>query len=257
VASSWHDDTGILRCVLIATLIPALRPSVAPRVTVAGQVTSTAVPVSAFDPEWSAGDTWQVEFSYGVDRVEADLHPPGSSLVERVYRYTVLPGSVDEAFPDVSLTRILIEPELDDGDWILTFDADRIALLRVERLHRSGNRSTRENPFVAPPQLANSWMHGLHEFGLTMIHDFPRLLGEDDPTTDLAPARTGTAAFDQELQIVHPGGVPRLRAVFTRADPGSGLEHRTTVCWDRGRKWWSSARVELGGVARVTGALVP
>jgi hypothetical protein len=210
-----------------------------------------------FDPGWEAGDIWNVKFGYYVDVVTGTLEGPDSAYREVVYTYTVQPGNQDDAYHGLNVAKILVEPESRLGDWLLTFDRERVALLRVERVLPTGGDISHNNPYITPPQIGQSWMHGLRQFGMMIIHDFPRLLGVSGPLTTIEPTVRGYPSFGQSFEITNPQGTPLLEVIFTRPDPATGLPHKTTFLWSAGAKWWSSATIELDGVVQVTGTLVP
>jgi hypothetical protein len=191
-----------------------------------------------FDPDWNNGDTWIVQFTVPLPRthkVGPSLAPP-PEFADYVYQYSVLPDTQDSNFPSVSIAKILVHSEDNLGDWILTFDRDGVVLLSVEEVVGAAENIRHVSTFTD-----ESWMAKSNQYP-GILHDFPKITGIAG-TRLIQPTLSGTPGF---LQTESFPGASTAQVELTRTDAFTSLEHRTTILWDAGAKWWRSATRESG-----------
>ena len=215
-----------------------------------------------FHPAWAIGESWQVDFSVLQSRNPKEPAPPQSSRSGAVsgpigelptsvavvrYKYSVIDRAKRNGR---TVATVLVEPNrLGFASWRLLFDANEVLLLRVEKLLSNGEIIAFDNLFGD-----ESWMAYLNDYYLTIVLDFPKLPSADlDEQRLVNPAPdTSGIPFVQNLVFDTAAVTARL----TRTDPVEQAEHRTTIVWQRGKRWWSSAVVTLAGEVKVAGKLV-
>ncbi len=210
-------------------------------------VSTTRAGGPSYDPQWTIGDSWNVRFTVKLStHPKVEGPPPDPVPTEFVYQYSVVEDTVENG-----RNVIRIRADLDEGgsDWLLTFDKDQIVLLRVEEIVEGDEDLKHHNPFTD-----DGWMSKLREYNLFVIHDFPKIPKSGvDETREVTPSQSGTPPFTQSVTF----GQDQVTVNLTRTDPESSLEHKTTIVWDAGQKWWSSATVQLDANVEVSGVLEP
>jgi hypothetical protein len=210
---------------------------------------------NAFDPHWSVGDAWEVEYSFEVEaiRADADDDQPAPFMDSQTFTYEVRSA-------DGSSAVILVEPVPNGG--MTMFEGPRYELHfgssgRNERhlasiglLKADGNsrRATWDNPLSG-----NSWMMRESEWTGPVILDFPLLPADGiDAVTAIQPQQSSPRAFKQAT--VFSGGWSTT--MFVSTNPVSDCTDSVTFSWKAGKKWWSSAVIRSGDKVRGFGRLV-
>ncbi len=202
-------------------------------------------------PRWRVGDRWRVQYSYQLPVPIKAVAAITTTAVNSVYEYLVESISADDNPRTPPLADVRVTSQDGFGDWRLTFDLDRMALVRARVLDAAGTViAAHDNPFAA-----RSWMWCGDPLGRGLILDFPELSSAPQ-TTVLTPRLTGTPAFQQ--QLTYGAGQPRpLTARFSRTHPLSGSVTTTTIDWLEGDAWWSRATIAVDGTAVITGTRLP
>jgi len=198
-----------------------------------------------YDPHWAAGDKWRVQ--YAVNLVRALKEPRPLEVVPSLVTYTYRVLSVDPP-GSTSLARIELKPdERGYPSWILTFDVNALVLQTAEEVVEGADSIKFSNPFGTDSLMARP-----DDFDRIVIHDFPKIPTANEQRTVQPLSGSGARAFLQKVTL----GADSMTATFDRNDPVENVLHQTTIQWQKGKKWWSSARVTLGGEVQVSGQLL-
>jgi uncharacterized repeat protein (TIGR01451 family) len=204
-----------------------------------------AAPNPDYDPHWLAGDTWRVQYAVSLVRQLKERRPLEVVPTAVTYTYRVL--SVD---PPGSTRLAKIEVRPDEGGyprWRLTFDVNAMVLQTAEEVVEGADPVKFSNPFGS-----DSLMASPDDFDRLIIHDFPKIPTADEQRTVQPSSGSGASPFLQKVTL----GADSMTATFERTDPVENAPHQTTIQWQKGKKWWSSATVTLGGEVQVSGQLL-
>jgi len=211
-------------------------------------VPQRAYPINPnFNPQWQVGDSWRVSFRVTLAREQkrASLQP-ATQRADVVYRYGVLSTAVENGR---NVLKVLARPDQGGfSEWLLTFDADQLTLTSVEEVIPGGENIKHRNPINL-----DAWMAKLDEYHLMMIHDFPKIPDTNtNQNRTLNPAGSSTPGFKQNVTFA----ANRVDVVLRRTDPASNLVHRTSMRWETGKKWWSTASINLGNNVMISANLL-
>jgi len=204
-----------------------------------------AAPNPDYDPRWAVGDTWRVQ--YTVNLVRRLKEPRPLEVVPTAVTYTYRVLSVD---PQGSTRLARIEVKPDEGgypSWILTFDVNALILQTAEEIVDGADSIKFSNPFGS-----DSLMASPDDFDRLILHDFPKIPSADEQRTVQPQGGSGARPFLQKVTL----GTDSMTATFERTDPTENALQRTTIQWQKGKKWWSSATMTLGGEVQVSGQLL-
>ena len=200
-----------------------------------------------FNPQWQVGDSWRVSFIIKL-ALERKVASPTVSTQQTdvIYHYGVMARTVEDGR---NVFKILARPDQGGfSEWLLTFDADQLTLTSVEEVIPGGENIKHRNPLGR-----DAWMAKLNEYHLLAIHDFPKIPDTNtNQNRTLTPVNSSTPGFRQSVTFA-PG---RADVVFQRTDPTSGLAHRTSLRWETGKKWWSTASIKLGNNVLISANLL-
>ncbi len=201
----------------------------------------------AYDPHWFVGQTFQVRFDFQLGIDPKTTAGPQSVAESATYTYTVTFIGPEGGH---NVAKISMAP-VEEGwsEWLLTFDTNAVALLKVEQVIPSGT-SVYPNPFGT-----DAWLTKLGEFRFSVLQDFPRIPDLSlNESRSISAGGSSTPAFTQQITFA-PSNVT---AVLSRTDAKTSLTQQATIRWDTSRTvWWTSAEVRLGSNVKVTGTLLP
>lgn len=211
-----------------------------------------------YDPQWQVGDTWTVRTTYVQGgRPKEDVSPEAWKNVTNLFYaamelcehtlqtcdYSYRVESVIETNKSrVALVKVTALANQVYGvyDWELWFDTKRMTLLKVGRHTSARGKSTLltwSSPFGN-----DSWLTDWDSFS-KIILDFPRIPA--DPCTE---KKTIPRLGNPDMPIVQEtrSTDTNLVIMLTRTNAMYGLDQKATFVWEKGKKWWTSAKQEWG-----------
>jgi hypothetical protein len=197
----------------------------------------------SYSPNWLVGDSFKVRFQFSQTRDVGEATPSAAIATNVTYTYTVTQLLIESGRP---VAKILAFPDQDGWpQWLLTMDTSAVTFTSVEEVETS---SKYLNPFGA-----DAWMAKLEQYQGTIIHDFPRIPDSSaNQSRTLSGGQSSTPGFTQTITF----GPSAVTAVLSRNDPPTSLLHQSTIVWQAGAKWWSSAVMKLGSDVIVSGNLL-
>lgn len=205
----------------------------------------------AYQPLWNVGDSWTVKYSIRTSSRQKVDAPDAIIYDTAVYNYSVVSRAQDDAGSTLVIIKAR-EPNEPAIEYRLVFNEDTRTLVKVTEQEGEPAETAVENPFGA-----DSWKAvPLKDFaGIHVIYDFAKLPVDGRNETRQVQSLPGgaTPGFTQTTTFESD----RVTVVFTRSDSATNQEDKTTIVWEKGKKWWTSAEIKLGPDVLITGTLVP
>jgi len=201
---------------------------------------------ATYNPHWKIGDHWNVRVTFPVSLKRAG--PPGAPLPSQNvdYAYAVIRQITISGKPGWMVS---VTPQTPGyNSWILDYDANSLALVRVQQGLLIGSVIVTPNPFGT-----DAWMPKLSQFDNQIVHDTVRLPDANhNQTRTLTAPQTSTPDFTQSVTFL----AHAVTTTLSRTDPLTAKPHKTVIVWTPGKKWWTSATTTLGPDTLVSAKLL-